>query len=79
MNFTRRELLERCAAFGALTLVTQLPLSALAAEMGRGREETSAHSLLRTRSLLQARGPEYLDATQARRRRNAADRLGHRV
>src|SRR5215469_8162366 len=32
MNFTRRELLERCAAFGALTLVTQLPLSALAAE-----------------------------------------------
>lgn len=32
MNFTRRELLERCATFGALTLVTQLPLSALAAE-----------------------------------------------
>lgn len=32
MNFTRRELLERCAALGALTLATQLPLSALAAE-----------------------------------------------
>jgi len=30
MNFTRRELLERCAALGALTLVTQRPLSALA-------------------------------------------------
>jgi protocatechuate 3,4-dioxygenase beta subunit len=32
MNFTRRELLERCAAFGALTLATSLPLSALATE-----------------------------------------------
>ena len=32
MNFTRRELLERCVAFGGLTLVTPLPLSALAAE-----------------------------------------------
>lgn len=30
MNFTRRELLERCAAFGALTLVTSMPLTALA-------------------------------------------------
>jgi len=32
MNFTRRELLERCAAFGAVTLATSLPLSALATE-----------------------------------------------
>lgn len=31
MTYTRRELLERCAAFGALTLATSLPLSALAA------------------------------------------------
>jgi len=31
MNFTRRELLERCAALGAITLATSLPLSALAA------------------------------------------------
>jgi len=30
MNFTRRELLERCAAFGAVTLATSIPLSALA-------------------------------------------------
>lgn len=30
MAFTRRELLERCAGFGALTLATTLPLSALA-------------------------------------------------
>lgn len=31
MNFTRRELLERCAAFGAITLATSVPLSAVAA------------------------------------------------
>jgi protocatechuate 3,4-dioxygenase beta subunit len=31
MNFTRRELLERCAAFGAITLATSLPLSTVAA------------------------------------------------
>jgi protocatechuate 3,4-dioxygenase beta subunit len=30
MTFTRRELLERCAAFGAITLATSLPLSELA-------------------------------------------------
>ena len=30
MTFTRRELLERCAAFGALTLVSSIPLPALA-------------------------------------------------
>ena len=30
MNLTRRELLERCAAFGAVTLATSLPLSAVA-------------------------------------------------
>jgi len=30
MTFTRRELLERCAAFGAVTLATSIPLSALA-------------------------------------------------
>jgi protocatechuate 3,4-dioxygenase beta subunit len=30
MNFTRRELLERCAAFGALTLVTSTSLSTVA-------------------------------------------------
>jgi len=30
MNFTRRELLERCAVFGAATLATSLPLSAVA-------------------------------------------------
>lgn len=30
MTHTRRELLERCAAFGALTLATSLPVSALA-------------------------------------------------
>jgi protocatechuate 3,4-dioxygenase beta subunit len=30
MNFTRRELLERCAAFGALTLISSIPLTALA-------------------------------------------------
>lgn len=30
MNFTRRELLERCAAFGALTLATTLSLPTLA-------------------------------------------------
>src|SRR5208283_2717662 len=30
MTYTRRELLERCAAFGALTLATSLPLSAVA-------------------------------------------------
>jgi hydroxyquinol 1,2-dioxygenase len=32
MNFTRRELLERCAAFGAFTLAASLPMSALATE-----------------------------------------------
>jgi protocatechuate 3,4-dioxygenase beta subunit len=32
MNFTRRELLEQCAAVGALTLASALPLSALARE-----------------------------------------------
>jgi protocatechuate 3,4-dioxygenase beta subunit len=32
MHFTRRELLERCAVFGAVTLATSLPLSALATE-----------------------------------------------
>src|SRR5579862_3946676 len=31
MNFTRRELLERCAAFGAITVATSLPLAAVAA------------------------------------------------
>ena len=31
MNFTRRELLERCAAFGAITLASSIPVSALAA------------------------------------------------
>jgi catechol 1,2-dioxygenase len=31
MNFTRRELLERGATFGAITLATSLPLSAVAA------------------------------------------------
>jgi protocatechuate 3,4-dioxygenase beta subunit len=31
MNLTRRELLERCAAFGAVTLATSLPISAVAA------------------------------------------------
>ena len=41
MNFTRRELLERCAAFGALTLVTQLPLSALAAEWDEAEKKRS--------------------------------------
>jgi len=30
MTFTRRELLERCAAFGAITLASSIPLSALA-------------------------------------------------
>lgn len=30
MSFTRRELLERCAAFGAITLSTSIPLSSLA-------------------------------------------------
>ena len=30
MTFTRRELLERCAAFGAVTLASSIPLSALA-------------------------------------------------
>jgi len=30
MNFTRRELLERCAVFGALTLATSMPLAAVA-------------------------------------------------
>jgi catechol 1,2-dioxygenase len=30
MSFTRRELLERCAAFGAITLATSIPLSSLA-------------------------------------------------
>ena len=30
MNYTRRELLERCAAFGAITLAASLPLSELA-------------------------------------------------
>ena len=30
MNLSRRELLERCAAFGAVTLATSLPLSAVA-------------------------------------------------
>jgi protocatechuate 3,4-dioxygenase beta subunit len=30
MNLSRRELLERCAAFGAVTLATSLPLSAIA-------------------------------------------------
>ena len=30
MSFTRRELLERCAAFGAVTLATSIPLFALA-------------------------------------------------
>jgi len=29
MNFSRREMLERCAAFGAFTLATSLPLSAI--------------------------------------------------
>ncbi|MGA2371439.1 MAG: hypothetical protein ABSG11_12300 [Candidatus Korobacteraceae bacterium] len=29
MNFTRRELLERCAVFGAVTLATSMPVSAL--------------------------------------------------
>lgn len=32
MTYTRRELLERCAAFGALAMATSLPLSALATE-----------------------------------------------
>ena len=32
MNFTRRELLERCAVFGAVTLATSIPISALAME-----------------------------------------------
>ena len=41
MNFTRRELLERCAALGALTLVTQLPLSALAAEWDEAEKKRS--------------------------------------
>jgi catechol 1,2-dioxygenase len=31
MNFTRRELLERCAAFGAITLASSIPVSVLAA------------------------------------------------
>jgi len=31
MNLTRRELLDRCAIFGAITLATSLPLSAVAA------------------------------------------------
>lgn len=31
MNFSRRELLERCAALGAVTLVTSLPTAAIAA------------------------------------------------
>lgn len=31
MDFTRRELLERCAAFGAITLTSTMPVSALAA------------------------------------------------
>ncbi len=31
MNFTRRTLLEKCAALGAVTLATSLPLSAVAA------------------------------------------------
>jgi protocatechuate 3,4-dioxygenase beta subunit len=32
MKFTRRELLERCAAYGAVTLVTSMPLAAVATE-----------------------------------------------
>ena len=31
MNFSRRELLERCAALGAITLTSSIPVSALAA------------------------------------------------
>lgn len=31
MNLTRRELLERCTVFGAVTLATSMPISALAA------------------------------------------------
>jgi protocatechuate 3,4-dioxygenase beta subunit len=42
MNFTRRELLERCAAFGALSMVTQLPLSALAAEWDEAEKKRAA-------------------------------------
>ena len=39
MNFTRRELLERCVAFGTLTVVTQLPLLALATEWDEAEKQ----------------------------------------
>lgn len=40
MTFTRRELLERCAAFGAVTLVSSIPLSALASAWDEAEKRT---------------------------------------
>ena len=39
MQINRRELLERCAVFGAVTLVTSLPLSALATEWDEAEQK----------------------------------------
>ena len=41
MNLTRRELLEHCAAFGALTLVTSMPLTALASAWDEAEKKHS--------------------------------------
>jgi len=39
MTFTRRELLERCAAFGAVTLASSIPLSALASAWDEAKKK----------------------------------------
>lgn len=42
MNLNRRELLERCAAFGAVTLVTAMPISALASAWDEAEKKRQA-------------------------------------